>query len=109
MKAYMTADLLLVECQVRAESGHRERTMKRASVGEHLKSVTGPVFCLRLYHNPDSYQFALVLRRSLRALGAYERLGILDFESARSDCNGDWLPAGKAWFADAERRVVRIV
>ena len=110
MKAYMTADLPLVECQVCAESGRRERTMKRASVGDHLKSVTGPVFCLRLYHNRDGYQFALVLGRSLRVLGAYERLGTVDFESARSDYNGDWVtPAGEAWFADAERCVVRIV
>jgi Heterokaryon incompatibility protein (HET) len=110
MKAHMTADLPLVECQVCAESGHRERTMKRASVGDHLKTVTGPVFCLRLYRNRDGYQFALVLGRSLRVSGAYERLGTMDFESARSDYNGNLLtPAGEVWFADAERCVVKIV
>jgi hypothetical protein len=110
MKTYMTADLPLVECQVWPEPGVRERSMKRASVGDNVESVTGPIFCASLYRNGDGRHFALVLGRSPRISGAYERLGIMDFNHVTSNYDGEWVKlAGEAWFANAERCVVKIV
>jgi Heterokaryon incompatibility protein (HET) len=110
MTTYMTADLPLVECLAWAESGVRERTMRRASVDDDLKSVTGSVFCVALYHNVNSTQAALVLGRSPKVRGAYERLGVMTFDSSYSNCDEERFELlAEAWFADAERCVVKIV
>jgi len=110
MTANMVTDFPLVECPAWTEAGTRVPTMRRASVGDDLKSITGSVFCMALFRGLNGRQFGLVLGHSPRVPGAYERLGVMAFDSVYSYCNGKLVEsAAEFWFVDAERHAITIV
>ncbi|KEF63460.1 uncharacterized protein A1O9_01438 [Exophiala aquamarina CBS 119918] len=110
MTTDMIADFPLVECLAWTEAGVRVRTMRRASVGDDLKSITGSVFCVALFRGLKGRQFGLVLGHSPRVPGAYERLGVMAFDRVYSYGDGKRVEfAAEVWFAGAERYAVTIV
>jgi hypothetical protein len=84
-------------------------TVRRLVKGEQFAPFDAPVYCFGLGTKGRDLRTVLILGLSVNVPGAFERLGLLQWESDSMDDDNERWDIIDAYYKTAERRTIRIV